>query len=393
TPSSLPSSGVSTEPSAVQVGLFAEMTQQALDPKQEGFVGPRWRRYFTLIALNLVAAIGEDANIVSVAHISGSPKLVQRLARATRETAPELSLQLESEYVNLPRNEATELASWGASKFQELLSSEAIRWILGCGPDAIDIPSAMDRGESLLIDLGSHELGQTAARAIGAAYLLKHWAALGERKNRDHTHVIIVDEAHLLSYGPLPRLLAEARKFGVAVVVATQHLGQLSPQLADAVESNTGTFVSLRSGLQSAQRASTRLMGWPAQDLVRLPNLTAAASMTRDGLVTAPFSLKVDFHDRGRRSRQLGRVGEHVVAGIESRSRHELAAYSKLSPIGVVDLQQRLDETQPEPAELPKPPRDQQSAVDAWLAKRKEGYREPVREPSEPPKAVEEATT
>lgn len=369
------------------VGLFAEMTQQALDPKQEGYVGPRWRRYFTLIALNLVAALGEDANIVSVAHISGSQKLVQHLARATRAIAPELSWQLESEYGNLPRNEATELASWGASKLQELLSSEAIRWILGCGPDALDIPGSMDRGESLLIDLGSHELGQTASRAIGAAYLLKHWAALGERTNRDRTHVIIVDEAHLLSYGPLPRLLAEARKFGVAVVVATQHLGQLPAQLADAVESNTGTFISLRSGLQSAQRASARLMGWPEQDLVRLPNLTGAASMTRDGLVTAPFTLNVDFHERSRRARQLGHVGDHVASRIESRSRQELAAYSELSPIRVVDLAERLDDARP------KAPEESRSAVDAWLAKRKDERRETLGGQSGAPNVVEETAT
>ena len=369
------------------VGLFAEMTQQALDPKQEGFVGPRWRRYFTLIALNLVAALGNDANIVSVAHISGNPRLVQHLARATREIAPELSSQLESEYANLPRNEATELASWGASKFQELLSSEAIRWVLGCGPDALDITGAMDRGESLLIDLGSHDLGQTASRAIGAAYLLKHWAALGERDNRDHTHVIIVDETHLFSYGPLPRLLAEARKFGIAVVVATQHLGQLPDGLADAVESNTGTFISLRSGLQSAQRASTRLMGWPAQDLVRLPNLTGAATMTRDGLVTAPFSLAIDFHERSRRARRLGRIGQHVAEGITARSRQDLAAYSQLSPISVVDLPRRLD------AVRPKPPEEKQSAVDAWLAKRKEERHEPVGEQYEIPAVAEEVAT
>ena len=151
--------------------------------------------------------------------------------------------------------------------------------------------ATLEAGQSLLIDLGVHRLGEPTGRVIGATYLLKHWAALGQRRDRTKPHIILVDEAHLFSYGALPKLLAEARKFGVGVVVATQHLGQLTGELADAVESNTGHFVSLRTGLQSAQRASVRLGDWPRGELVRLPDLTAATSLTRQGVLTEPFTL------------------------------------------------------------------------------------------------------
>ncbi|MEQ7845788.1 hypothetical protein [Nocardioides kribbensis] len=342
------------------VAAFAEMTQHAQDPNREGMVGPRWVRYFTLTALNAVAHLGVDATLVTVARIAGDINRVRALAKATQASHPELSHALMSEYGRLSDKEASDLTSWGASKFQELLSSEAIRWVLGSGPDPIDVAAAMDSGTSLLVDLGAHELGQTAARAIGATYLLKHWGALGERQRKDRLHVLLVDEAHLFSYGPLPKLLAEARKYGVGVVVSTQHLGQLTGELADALESNTGMFISLRAGLQSAQRASTKLMSWPTADLVRLPNGIAAATISRDGVVTEPFSLHVDFHDRTKRLERQGLVGEHIAEQVIDRSHAELARrYQGISPISDVELARRLQRPKPEPSEL-----------DNWLARR-----------------------
>jgi hypothetical protein len=356
------------------LALYAEMTQHAQDPNREGMVGPRWTRYFTLIALNAVAHLGSDATLVAVARIAGDINRVRALAKATRDSQPEISHALMSEYGNLSDKEAADLTSWAASKFQELLSSETIRWILGSGPDPIDIATAMDCGTSLLIDLAAHELGQTAARAIGATYLLKHWAALGERERKDRFHIILVDEAHLFSYGPLPKLLAEARKYGVGVVVATQHLGQLTGELADALESNTGMFISLRSGLQSAQRASTKLMSWPTADLVRLPNGIAAATISRDGVVSAPFSLHVDFHDRMKRLERKGLVGDHIADQITGRSHDELARrYQGLRPISDTALARRLQRPKPEPSEL-----------DNWLARR---ARASVSPPVEAPQA------
>lgn len=342
------------------IALWAEMIQQAQDPRREGIVGPRWTRYFTLIALNAVAHLGADATLVAVARIAGDIKRVRALAEATSHTHADISHALMSEYGRLNEREAVELTSWGASKFQELLSSDAIRWTLGCGPDAINVADAMDTGTSLLVDLAAHELGPTAARAIGATHLLKHWAALGERRHRDRVHVILVDEAHLFSYGPLPRLLAEARKFGVGVVVATQHLGQLTGELSDALESNTGTFVSLRSGLESAKRASAKLMGWTASELVRLPNGVAASTMSRDGVVTAPFSLEVDFFDRTRRLARQGLVGDHVASQIEALSHENLSGrFRALEPMSDAELVRRLEAVKRPPNQL-----------DDWISQR-----------------------
>lgn len=365
----MPLNLLAAEPARLErmIGLYAEMIQRAQDPGNEGVVGPRWRRWFTLVSLATARALGPDASLVAVASVAGDMERVRQLARRVQEVDPELSHRLMSEYGRLEGKESVDLSSWAVSKLQELLVSQDVRSIFGLGPDPVDARATMDGGRSLLVDLGAHRLGEPVGRAIGATYLLKHWAALSDRKRRDVPHVIIVDEAHLFSYGPLPKLLVEARKYGVSVVVATQHLGQLSRELSDALESNTGSFVALRSGLASAQRASTRLDGWPVADLTRLPDLTAAATLSCDGVLTPPFTLDIDHHARVRRLTRKGLVGEDVAATIEERSRAGAAPYRGLSPMGDRDLAQLLARR---PAAEARPTRPGPGALDEWLAKR-----------------------
>ncbi len=366
---SLPLNLLAADPARLErmIGLYAEMIQRAQDPGSEGIVGPRWRRWFTLVTLATARFLGPDASLVAVAAIAADMDRVRQLARRIQESDPELSHRLMSEYGRLEGKESVDLSSWAVSKLQELLATKDVRAIFGSGPDPIDVRETMDEGRSLLVDLGAHRLGEPVGRAIGATYLLKHWAALSERRRRDMPHVIVVDEAHLFSYGPLPKLLVEARKFGVGVVVATQHLGQLSGELSDALESNTGTFVALRSGLASAQRASARLEGWPVADLTRLPDLTAAATLSCDGVLTPPFTLHLDHHDRVRRLTRRGLVGEQVAASIEERSRTAATPYRSLEPLSDRDLAQRLGGRSALSA-APEQPRP--GSLDDWLARR-----------------------
>ena len=346
------------------VGMFAEMVQRAQDPQSEGIVGPRWKRWFTLLCLAAGEVLGPDASLVTVAAIATDMSRVRELAAAVRPTNPDLAHRLLAEYGRLEGKEATELISWAISKLNEVISSEEARWIFGAGPDGVDVAEVMSLGHSLLVDLGSHRLGEPTGRAIGATYLLKHWAALGSRRRGDSPHVVLVDEAHLFSYGALPKLLAEARKFGVGVVVATQHVGQLAGELADALESNTGSFLSLRAGIRSATRASVRLEGWPTGELVRLPDLTAAATLSRGGVATAPFTLELDHHTRVRRWTRDSLVGADVAAGVVAASTAAAARYRTLRPLGDDELTARINGAGPVAT-------DAESELDAWIARQR----------------------
>lgn len=287
------SAGGSSERQATIKSEFIDFMQAYLDPTGSGMVGPRWRRWLSLLWDAVVCVFEERATLLHVISVAAEPERLTRLATAVATRDRELASRLQREIVDLRGDEAANLTAWAVSKFQPLVEHPTMRFILGAGADAVDARRVIDEGSPLLIDLGAMQLGAAGARMLGTIWLLKHWASLGRARR---PHVILVDEAHLHERGPLPSFLAEARKFGVGIVLAGQSIDALDPRLRDAVESNVGTAISFRLGLATAGRASARLAGWPASELLRLPDLHAAAALSRAGVPTPPFLLTVADH-------------------------------------------------------------------------------------------------
>ena len=358
------------------IDSFVEMVQMMYDPNHEGMVGARWRRWFGLLAQGTEALLGERASLVAVSAIAGDRERINRLASALSQSHRGLSQNITNEIGRLPDKEANEMLSWAVSKLQPLISTTQMRAIIGTGYDAVDVGAAMDDGESLLIDLASPVLGVPSSRMLGALWLLKHWLAMGKRQDPSRPHFLIVDEAHLFQYGALPALIAEGRKFGIGVIVATQHMGQLSGELSEALESNAGSFITLRTGLKFAARASKRLNDWPVEELVRLPTLNAAASLLRNGTPTEPFTLIIDHHDRMKR--QQARDDEAAQRGVDLESASVekwWSPFSHLGPITESEIDEALTVAQPSTRRSstrpgPRPGQPSSSFLDEWLEQR-----------------------
>lgn len=310
---------------------FGLSIQQKDDPRGEGIVGPRFLRTWMLTAEGACEVFGSRANVVQVAAIMSDPERIRLLAKAVRGRNPDLANRLDSEIGGLSNSEATSLTSWAVSKFTPFTTSRAMRAILGTGLNAVNVDEVMTDHSGLLIDLGGPTLGAMQAQVLGTMWLQKHWLAMGRRRDRTHPHVIIVDEAHLFSYGALPHLLAEGRKFGIGVMLATQSIESLPAALQRAIEANVGTHLSLRLSSASAMRASQRFGGWPPEHFVRLPDLTAIASLNRGGAPTDPFTLQLDHYTRSKR---LGRINpDAALATVETTSRSNLwEVYASASP-------------------------------------------------------------
>lgn len=274
------------------VAEFVELVQSMFDPRSEGIVGPRWRRWFGLLVDGVCAWFGPRATLLHVLAVASDLARVNALAARLAPTDPELSHRLRSEIGMLRGEEAVNLTSWALSKFQPLVGQRAMREIVGRAEDCIDVVQIMDDANPLLVDLAGPTLGTASARTLGALWLLKHLIALGRRRDR-RPHILLIDEAHLYTFGALPTLLAEARKFGVGVVIATQSFDSLTPALQVAVEANVGSTFSFRLGLHAAPRSSIRLDGWPVDELVRLPDRCTATSLSRVGVQQDPFLLRV----------------------------------------------------------------------------------------------------
>lgn len=374
----------------ITIDNFAEMIQEMYDPSHTGIVGPRWRRWFGLIAKATQTVLGEAASLVAVTEIGSDPQLIKLLAAATGPRDPALANALLAEIVNNKSTEAAEVQAWCVSKLHPLISNQQMRAILGTGYDAVNVTEFMDTGQTLLVDLASPALGPQSSRLLGALWLLKHQQAMG-RRGTDRPHIIIVDEAHLFQYGSLPRLLSEGRKFGIGVVVATQYLGQLRDDLAESLEANAGSFLTFSTGLSYAVRSSIRLAGWPVEELVRLPSLRAATSLSLNGTKTDPFTLIVDHHQRMDEQGARGPLAASRAAFVERSSRARLSDPHREAPVyDASRIARALKESanRPKGSDSQSPGRGEgpsgSNFLDDWLAKRKMLLEQPTHPSSAP---------
>jgi len=336
---------------------IVQVLRELLDPGNRGFLGPRYERVHGLLQQVGVILFGDRACLPLIPMLLSDQNQIRILAEAVEPQAPDLASDLLNELGRMTPSEFADLAGWFKSKFQRMLGTAVMRSILGTGLDAVDLRSVIDKQELLLVDLAAPTIGQTSAQLLGEMWLAKHWAELARRSSPDTPHLLVVDEAHLFASGMLPRILTEGRKFGIGVVLAHQNIEQLTDQLREAAMAATSTVVAFRSGAREAAVTSIRLGNWPGGDLTRLPNLTAAVSLSRQHQQSTPFTLTVDHNDRAELDQDAADAQEQAVI---MASRELLTVpYEGHAPIGQNEIRHRIRQlirstTQPpeDPAEF-----------------------------------------
>lgn len=290
--------------------LFGDM----FDPEHQGFLGPRWERWFATFAKASIAFLGRKASFESIATISQSKDNMSKVYEVIKNHYPELAETIKEEYGTDNSSDFHQMLNWYLCKLQRLTSVEQLRKTLGAGANALDFEQTIDTDKVTLIDLATPAIGTHAARVIGTIILMKLWNAIMERKNREKTHLVVIDEAALFQTNPVPRMLAESRKFGVSMVLCHQHTGQLSEQIRDALEANSANFSAFRLSQKDAYHAAIRFDDDEMQTtLTRLDAYNAITTISVDSKQTAPFTLET--------IRQVQRkAGEQIAKYIELNS-------------------------------------------------------------------------
>ena len=293
---------------------LCELFGDIFNPPGECYVGPRWERWFSTFAKASIAFLGRRASFESISIISQSQDNMCKVCKAIANKYPELVETIKQEYGTDRSNDFQSTLNWYLCKFQRLTAIEQLRLTLGAGANALDFGHSIDTGTVTLIDLASPAIGTHAARIVGTLLLMKLWNAAMARKERNRTHLVVIDEASLFQTNPMPRMLAESRKFGLSMVLCHQHTGQLTSEIRDALEANSANFSAFRLSPKDAATAAVRFDDPEMQvSLARLDAFNAITSLSVDGKQTAPFTLEIS---RPR----VQSDGETIARRIEARS-------------------------------------------------------------------------
>lgn len=316
-----------------------ELFGSIFDPKNEGIVGPRYERWLSTFLNASLTFLGKHASLESVTVLSQSQDNMLKLYKAIQAENPQIAGIIREEYGQDKSSDFRNMLNWLLCKFQRIVSVEQLRKTLGAGGNALDLAHTIDTNTVTLIDLASPVIGSHAARIAGTFLLMQLWNAVTARGRRDLTHLCIVDEASLFTCNPMPRMLAEGRKFGLSMILCHQHTGQLTAQIRDALEANSANLSAFRLSVRDAAAAAPRFEdpGIPPL-LSRLDAFNAITTLSVGGVQTRPFTLQI------ARPRQLN-DGEHTANAIERRSIAQLScAHSDIRALTAAEIQRMLDD-------------------------------------------------
>ncbi|MGI9484282.1 MAG: type IV secretory system conjugative DNA transfer family protein [Geminicoccaceae bacterium] len=154
--------------------------------------------------------------------------------------------ETRSYFEALPFNSrAANTASELKTRLYGVMARPAIARLFDISGAKIDLFDAMAAGSFVLVDTAKDALGSVGASLYGRLIIAMLSNAINERlalpKDQRKPTVIIIDECADYLAGNdrlLIELLTQARKANVAIILAHQHLGQLSPEVAAAVLGN-----------------------------------------------------------------------------------------------------------------------------------------------------------
>jgi type IV secretory pathway TraG/TraD family ATPase VirD4 len=191
------------------------------------------------------------------------------------------------------------------NKLGALLTDPRVRDIVMAPQDSFDLNAVMDEGKILLVNLARGRIGEGPAVVLGAILAARIGLAglaradRGEEERRDF-HVYM-DEFQMFATLSLATMLAQLRKYRVALILANQYFGQLEPDVRDAILGNAGTLVSFRvSGLDASVLAREFEPRFETQDFVGLPNHHVYLRLMIDNQVSQPFSAQTLTTEQAR---------------------------------------------------------------------------------------------
>lgn len=188
---------------------------------------------------------------------------------------------------------ASEFPGYTASAFAPvynklglLLSSPVVRNIIGGSQTKLHAGELMQGRKILLVNLAQSLIGEDNAHFLGALLVSKiqlaamHNLRLGREDRAPFT--LYVDEFQNFVVSSFEKILSEAGKAGLTLVMANQFLEQLGEGLPTAIRSNAGTLISFRVSAQSGRALEGEFGGlYGAKELTDLERGQAVARLGR----------------------------------------------------------------------------------------------------------------
>jgi type IV secretory pathway TraG/TraD family ATPase VirD4 len=181
------------------------------------------------------------------------------------------------------------------NKVGQFLSSQRIRRVVGVRKSTFSLEEVMDEGKILILNLSQGKLGEDTTALLGAMFITKIQLAAMRRVTQPNASrrdfYLYVDEFQNFATGSFTKILSEARKYRLNLIMANQYIGQVEEDVQRAIFGNVGTLATFVVGAGDAAALARELGGaYTEEDLVSLGKYEILLKMAIDGLTSTPFA-------------------------------------------------------------------------------------------------------
>jgi len=183
------------------------------------------------------------------------------------------------------------------NKVNKFVASPLLRPVLGQHTSSFDFRRLLDDRQILICDLSKGNLGADITSLIGSIVVTKlALPALSRQDTPEEQrapHYLYADEVQTFMYGiDLPTILAESRKYRLALIMATQALSLLPTTTQAAVLGNCATIAAFRvSGLDAEILEQEFAAALPARELQNLDDYALYLRTLVEGHTAGPYLL------------------------------------------------------------------------------------------------------
>ena len=180
------------------------------------------------------------------------------------------------------------------NKVGQFLTSPTIRHIISHPSSTVDFEEMMNQGKIVLLNLPQGKIGEDNAALLGAMFISQIQIAAMNRANIPESErkdfFLYVDEFQNFATTSFIKILSEARKYRLNLILANQYTAQLPEEIQKAIFGNAGTLMSFVVGADDANRLMNELGNFYTQDdLVSLAKYQIITKLSVNSTISNPF--------------------------------------------------------------------------------------------------------
>lgn len=240
----------------------------------------------------LLTLLSKNAKLEDVLRILTDAKYRERVVENLDDQV--LKNFWEAEFNTMQERLRTEAISPILNKVGQFVTSPLIRNVVNTNTSSFDIEDVMNQGKILLVNVSQGKLGEDNMALLGAMIITKIQLAamnrvyMQEEERRDF--YLYIDEFQNFATTSFIKILSEARKYRLNLVLANQYMAQIPEEVKAAIFGNAGSMVSFILGAGDAEYMQKEFGGkYTQEDLVSLGRYQIVTKLMIDGQVSHPF--------------------------------------------------------------------------------------------------------